>query len=483
MTRRSHPPVVVVGAGIAGMSVALSLAPHPVILLCGEAPGAGGATPLAAGGIAAALGPGDDPRHHAEDTMRAGHCNDADAVATLVGSAADAIAWLEATGVAFDRAGDALDAGLEGGHGRPRILHAGGDATGAAIACALARAVAATPSIETWTGMDIHGLRIDATGRVVGVLAGDRDGHPHIIDGQAVVLACGGIGGLFEDRTGPGDLQGLAISAGSSVGARLRDLPFIQFHPTALAVPSTRTQGRRTLITEALRGAGAVLRDAHGRRLMAGHPLADLAPRDVVARAVVAADRPWLDTSPCSKAWPELFPATTASLRRHGLEPGMPIPVCTAQHFHMGGLATDLAGAASVPGLHAVGECACNGVHGANRLASNSLLEGVVFGRFTARAIAAAPARRVGTPATRALPANADPQALARIRATLARSMGPQRDRDMLARARLALRGNSRQDIVARALVDAALALPASVGAHHWRTAAAGVDQQLAAGA
>lgn len=472
---------MVVGAGIAGMSVALSLAPHPVILLCAEAPGEGGATPLAAGGIAAALGPGDDPRLHAEDTMRAGHCNDVDAVATLVGSAADAIRWLGAMGVAFDRTGCTLDTGLEGGHCRARILHAGGDATGAAIARALACAVASTPSIDTWTDMDIHGIRVDATGRVVGVLAGDRDDHRHIIDGQAVVLACGGIGGLFGERTGPGELQGLAISAGSVVGARLRDLPFVQFHPTALAMPSARTDRRRPLITEALRGAGAVLRDARGRRLMTCHPLADLAPRDVVARAVAAADRPWLDTTPCRTDWPDLFPATTASLRRHDLEPGMQIPVCAAQHFHMGGLATDLAGATSVPGLHAVGECACNGAHGANRLASNSLLEGVVFGRATARAIAAAPAWRIGMPTTRALPANADPQSLARIRDTLTRSLGPQRDRGALTLARRALGGDSRQAAVARALVAATLALPASIGAHHWRTDAEGVDQALPA--
>lgn len=473
MSARPQSPIVVVGAGIAGLSTALALAPRPVLLVCAAPPGEGGATPLAAGGLAAALGPGDSPAEHAEDTLRAGHCNEREAVRRLTEGAADAVAWLEAQGIRFDRVGNTTNGfalGREGGHRHSRILHVGGDATGAAIARGLAAAVRATPSVRVLPGLRVDGVRSTASGRVCGVLALDAAGGRHIIDGAALLLACGGIAGLFAERTGPADLQGLGLSIAQAAGARLRDLAFIQFHPTALALDAPSGDGRRVLVTEALRGAGAVLRDRDGRPLMAGHPQADLAPRDVVARAVAAAEGPWLDTSPCAADWPRAFPATVAQLARHGLAPGQPIPVCAAQHFHMGGLATNLDGATSVPGLFAVGECAANGVHGANRLASNSLLEGLVFGRRAAAALAAATTRPRHA-STRRFAPGAEAEALAALRTRLSAVLGPLRRRGELLRALPALAAGTRQHTLARALVMAALAVRENLGAHHWDAA------------
>lgn len=468
MRSRPAPPIVIVGAGVAGLTAALALAPRPVVLVCAAAPGEGGATPLAAGGLAAALGPGDTPAEHAEDTQRAGHCNDHEAVRHLVFGAVDAVAWLEAQGIQFDRSDDAGFAlGREGGHRRARILHVGGDASGAAIARGLAAAVGATPSVRVLAGLRVDGVRITASGRVCGVLALDAAGGRQVIDGAAVVLACGGIAGLFADRTGPADVQGLGLSIAQACGARQRDLAFIQFHPTALALDAPGGDGRLPLVTEALRGAGAILRECDGRPLMAGHPLADLAPRDLVARAVATAEAPWLDTSPCAVDWPRAFPATVALLEHHGIAPGRPIPVRAAQHFHMGGIATDLDGASSVPGLFAVGECAANGVHGANRLASNSLLEGVVFGRRVAAALAAF-AARPRTASTRRFAPGAEAAALAALRSRLSDALGPVRRRGELLRALPALAAETRQHALARTLVMAALAVRGSVGAHHW---------------
>jgi L-aspartate oxidase len=468
---RPTPPIVVVGAGVAGLSAALALAPRPVLLVCERPPGEGGATPLAAGGLAAALAAGDSVADHAEDTLLAGHGNDREAVRVLVAGAADAVAWLEAQGVRFDRAADRRYAfGRDGGHRRARILHAGGDATGAAIARSLAAAARATPSIRVLDGLRVDGVRLGTDGRVCGVLALDAAGVRHALDGAAVLLACGGIAGLFADRTGPAGLQGLGLSVAQAVGARLRDLPFVQFHPTALALEARASDGRRSLITEALRGAGAVLRDRRGQRLMAAHPLGDLAPRDQVARAVAAADGPWLDTSPCAPDWPAAFPSTVAAIARHGLAIGDPLPVCAAQHFHMGGVASDLDGATSVPGLFAVGECAANGAHGANRLASNSLLEGVVYGRRAAAALAAATSRPRPS-ATRRFAPGAEPEALATLRLRLSAALGPLRRRSELLRLLPTLAADTRQHAIARALVIATLAQRGNLGAHQWHAA------------
>lgn len=468
MSPRPEPPILVVGAGIAGLSAALALAPRPVLLVCEAPPGEGGATPLAAGGMAAALDAGDSPAQHAEDTLLAGHCNDRAAVRTLVAGAADAVAWLEAQGIAFDREHhQGFAFAREGGHRRARVLHADGDATGAAIARGLARAVRATPSIKVLDGLRVDGVRVTASGRVCGVLALDATGGRHALDGAAVLLACGGIAGLFANRTGPASLQGLGVSVAQAVGARLRDLPFVQFHPTALALAAPSGDGRRTLITEALRGAGAVLRDVHGRRLMTAHPLADLAPRDLVARAVAEADGPWLDTTPCAPGWAAAFPSTVAQLARHGLRVGDPLPVCAAQHFHMGGVATDLDGATSVPGLFAVGECAANGVHGANRLASNSLLEGVVYARRAATALRTATSRpRVAT--TRRFAPAAETDAMATLRQRMSAVLGPLRRRGDLLRALPSLVAETRQHAIARTLVVSTLTQRENLGAHQW---------------
>lgn len=371
--------LVVVGSGIAGLSVALAAAPRPVVLL-GRAGRGTSASALAQGGIAAAVGAGDSADAHASDTLVAGAFrNDGPRVRTLTRAAPEAISWLQSLGVAFDRDGDRLRLGREGGHRVARIVHAGGDATGAAVMAALSSAARAAAHIE-WCDGDVDALLMQG-GRASGVrLAGDGA----LLQAGTVVLATGGIGALFAHTSNPPGSDGAGLALALAAGAHPRDLEFVQFHPTALDVGS----GSLPLVTEALRGAGARLFDGDGRALMEGvHPQGDLAPRDIVARRVWQARRdtgrvvldargPWID-------WERRFPTVLVSCLAHGIDPrAEAIPVTAAAHFHMGGLATDDLGRTTVPGLHAVGEVACNGVHGANRLASNSLLEGVVFGRM-----------------------------------------------------------------------------------------------------
>lgn len=384
----SEPPVLVIGAGIAGLCTALAAAPRPVLLLARGSAGNDGATPLAQGGIAAALGAGDTPAQHAHDTVIAGAgCNDREAVAVLTTQAADAIAWLQQQGVAFDRDGDQLSLHLEGGHRHARIAHAGGDRSGQHIAHALAEAAKRAAHVQLQSGFDVDALLL-REGRMVGVRARDGNGQPQQIMAAAVVLATGGIGALFACTSNPPSADGAGLALGLRAGATGRDLEFIQFHPTALApAPGAEVAGPLPLVSEAVRGAGARLCDGNGQPVMTGvDPRGDLAPRDIVARRVWQARHAgastWLDARSIGERWPERFPTVFAACQAQGIDPRRePIPVLPAAHFHMGGLATDLLGRTRVPGLYAVGEVACNGVHGGNRLASNSLLEGVVFGR------------------------------------------------------------------------------------------------------
>ncbi|MGH8074500.1 MAG: FAD-binding protein, partial [Lysobacter sp.] len=274
----------------------------------------------------------------------------------------------------------ALRLGREGGHQCARIVHAGGDATGARVVAALSRAVAAASHVRWRGGIDVDGLLLRG-GRIAGVRLGSA-GAGEVVETDAVVLATGGIGALFARTTNPAGADGSGLALALAAGARSRDLEFVQFHPTALDLPSHSLP----LLTEALRGRGARLVDADGRLLMAGlHPQADLAPRDVVSRRVWQAGcngGAWLDSTGLGIDWCREFPTALAACTTHGIDPAAaPVPVTAAAHFHMGGLAVDATGSTTLPGLYAVGEVACNGVHGANRLASNSLLEGVVFGR------------------------------------------------------------------------------------------------------
>lgn len=467
-------PIIVVGGGIAGLVTALAAAPAPVLLLTRSAGSTGAASALAQGGIAAAIAPGDSPAAHSHDTLVAGsHHNDRAMVELLTSGAAEAVEWLQQRGVDFDRdASGALLLGREGGHDRPRIVHAGGDATGARVMEALVGAARAAPHIERWTGIDVDGLML-RNGHVCGVCVTRTDGTQSAVEGRAVVLATGGVGGLFAHTSNPADADGSGLALAAVAGAAMRDLEFMQFHPTALALPGVHSL---PLVTEALRGAGARLLDSQGQPLMAGiHPLADLAPRDVVARQVWSACErggAWLDARHIGGGFERAFPTVLAACLAHGIDPRLqPIPVTPAAHFHMGGVATDADGATSLPGLYAVGEVACNGVHGANRLASNSLLEGVVFGRRLAAVVQSAKGAPSGGRSFKFLHRgrSLDVAPLNRLRGLMAQAMGPLRKgallqvalRDCDALARVGWQG-----ALARALVAAALRRQRSLGAH-----------------
>lgn len=401
--------VVVIGSGLAGLTATLEAAAAPaltpVVLLTKTVELAGGSSAAAQGGIAAAVGPGDDPEAHAADTVAAGAGLVDPAVALLVArDGAAAVRDLLARGLPFDRGPDGAPAlGREGAHGAARILHAGGDATGRVLVAALAARVRAMPSVQVTTGAFAYDLVI-AKGRIAGMLAVDRDGFVWYRAAR-VVLATGGVGAIYRRSTNPPEATADGLALAARAGGRLTDLEFVQFHPTALAADAADTPtdaagpgwSPAPLLTEALRGAGAVLRDDRGRAFMADeHPAADLAPRDVVARAIgrrIAAGRSvFLDLRPALAAKPDGYPTAVAACRAAGLDPfAAPVPVAPAAHYHMGGVITDTEGRTTVPGLWACGEVARTGVHGANRLASNSLLEALVFGRRAARDLVTMP--------------------------------------------------------------------------------------------
>jgi L-aspartate oxidase len=407
--------VVIVGAGVAGLSAALEAsAGGRRVLLLGKAGLDAGSSPLAQGGLAAVLDPADSPELHRQDTLAAGAglCDD-EAVAVLVAAAPSEIGWLTSLGARFD----AGPLGLEGGHSRPRIVHAGGDASGAEVHRALRDAVLACPRVQTCGAVVALDALLDERGRVSGLLAGAL-ASPNgglavgVISAAAVVLATGGYGQAYATTTNPAGATGDGLALAARAGAGLAGLEFMQFHPTVLWQPGGA--GQQPLITEALRGAGAVLTDGAGRAVMAGrHPRGDLAPRDVVAaemhRVMAAADPPaghlWLDATGLGRAELEAhFPTVTAACRAAGIEPSRePIPVAPGAHYACGGVTADMTGRTSVAGLYAVGEVAATGVHGANRLASNSLTEAIATGRRLGRLLGTgrgpAAAREPGCPA------------------------------------------------------------------------------------
>jgi L-aspartate oxidase len=379
--------VVVGGAGIAGLATALSLARAPVTLATQAGLRKEASTCWAQGGIAAALGSDETPGLHADDTVAVGGGLTEVSIARRVASdAAACIDTLIGWGVRFDRDPDGdLAFGLEAAHSRRRIIHAGGDASGAAILTALARTARGVPSIEIMEGVTIIDLVLDDDKAVVGVL-GTSGGRQFRLPARTVVLATGGVGGLYGSTTNPLGAVGSGLSLCARAGAVLRDLEFVQFHPTAMALG----QDPMPLATEAIRGEGAVLIAGRGERFMADIAGGELASRDVIARAIwaqIEAGRSvFLDAREAIGArFSERFPTVAARCRAAGLDPATePIPVRPAAHFHMGGVRVDENGRTSFPGLWACGEVAATGLHGANRLASNSLLEAVAWARYVA---------------------------------------------------------------------------------------------------
>ncbi len=385
------PRPVIVGTGIAGLWTAWRLASEGLsAILVTKETLADSASSWAQGGIAVALGPGDSPSQHAADTLAASDgLADPEAVRILTSEGPDRVYELLALGAVFDRGPDGrLGFGLEAAHTHPRIIHSGGDRTGAALIGCLAQLVRCLPEIELMEHTEVTGLPIDE-GRVVGVSVLPRGGVSTSIPAAAVVLATGGVGQLYAVTTNPKVATADGWALAHQVGARLRDIEFLQFHPTALKLPGINPA---PLISEAVRGAGALLLDKSGRRFAAdADSRGELAPRDVVARAVAAADSnggAWLDARSI-EGFKARFPGITAMLLGHGLDPERDLlPVAPALHYAMGGIQTDLRGRTTRRGLWAVGEVARTGVHGANRLASNSLLEGLVFADRAGRALA-----------------------------------------------------------------------------------------------
>ena len=437
----TYADVVVVGSGIAGLTAALRVRASGVgsVLVVTKDRLSSGSTQWAQGGIAAALGPEDTPEQHLHDTLVAGAgvC-DVEAVRVLVNEGPAAVHELIDLGTHFDQTSEGgLQLTREGGHLRDRIAHAGGDATGAEIQRALVAAVRSARGIEAIE----HALAVDvipgAEGGVAGVTVhvmgeGQHDGVGAVLC-RALVLASGGLGQLFSATTNPPVATGDGMALALRAGAVLRDLEFVQFHPTVMWLgPASR--GQQPLISEAVRGEGAFLVDDAGESFMQGlHPLADLAPRDVVAKAIMrrmrqtGASHVWLDGRHLGgDTWTRRFPTILATCRRHGVDPVTElIPVAPACHYASGGVAVDLHGRSSVPGLFATGEVACSGVHGANRLASNSLLEGLVFSRRIADLFATSglPARQ--EPVTDARPTGlVAAEAVPAIQATMTEHAG-----------------------------------------------------------
>lgn len=435
-----QPNILIIGGGLAGLFTALKLAPRPVIVLASAPLGEGASSAWAQGGIAAAVAEGDTAEAHARDTVAAGAgIVDEDAALHMAEEAGERVRDLLSYGVPFDKDLEGrLQVSREAAHSARRIVRAQGDMAGHAIMAALNEAVRKTPSIQVREGLVAEEL-IVAQGAVMGAKARDAAGRLVTLPASAVVLATGGIGHLYAVTTNPPEARGIGLAMAARVGALLADTEFVQFHPTAIDIG----QDPAPLATEALRGDGALLVNSKGERFMSKlHPDGDLAPRDVVARGVfaeIAAGRgAFLDAREAIGAsFMTRFPTVYASCMAAGIDPARDlIPIAPAQHYHMGGVAVDERGRTSIPNLWAAGEVACTGVHGANRLASNSLLEAVVFGARVAEDIRALRLKAPITPGKKDFAAAAtQPVQDEELRQIMARHVGVIRDAEGLARA------------------------------------------------
>jgi L-aspartate oxidase len=473
-----HDGPLIIGGGLAGLSAALEAAPRKVLVVTPAPLLEACSSAWAQGGVAAALSKDDAPALHAADTAAAGAgLVEAGATDILTGDGRATVEWLASLGAPFDRdAAGGFAVSLEAAHSIARVARVGGDGAGRAILSALIAAVRAAPHIEVWEDGRLRGLIQDASGRVRGALierggAGSR----RMIEvlAPAVVLATGGAGGLFADTTTPAALLGEGMALAYRAGAEILDPEFVQFHPTAIDVGLDPMP----LATEALRGEGARLIDGAGQFLLGDAADADLQPRDVVARAVHAARvegrGAFLDCrSAVGAAFAEEFPAVFAACMRAGLDPReTPIPVAAAAHYHMGGIAAGPDGRTSLPGLFAVGECAATGVHGANRLASNSLLEAAAFGRRTGRAAATGTMAKGATLTTSVAP-DLSPEALKTLREVMSGGVGVVRDEAGLVEALAvimeldAAAPGALPLVAARLIAEAALARRESRGGH-----------------
>lgn len=433
----SAPPILIVGGGLAGLFCALKLAPRRALVLTPGPIDQGAASFWAQGGVAAAVLDTDSPERHAEDTIAAG-AGIVDAAVAL-GMAREARARIDdllALGVPFDVADGRFTPSREAAHSERRIVRVKGDTAGRAIMETLVRAARACDSIELAEGFSARELLM-RDGRVIGLRAQGRDGAPRDFLSPAVVLATGGIGHLYRVTTNPNEACGVGLAIAARAGALVADAEFVQFHPTAIDIGVDPAP----LATESLRGEGATIVDRHGHRFMADiDPAAELAPRDIVARGVfasIAAGRgAFLDARAIGADFPARFPTVHASCMRGGVDPvAAPIPIAPAAHYHMGGVATDARGRSSLAGLWAAGEVASTGVHGANRLASNSLLEALVFSARIAADIGDAadppPAKAEAAPADAPL----DAGLVEELRDVMARDVGVIRESAGLVRA------------------------------------------------
>jgi L-aspartate oxidase len=473
--------VVIVGAGIAALYAALTLAPRPVLVISPEPLGFGASSAWAQGGVAAAIGQGDAPALHLADTIRAGAgLVDAAVAGVVTTEAPELIAALAALGAPFDR--DALGGYVlsrEAAHGLPRVVRVGGDRAGAAIMATLMAAVEKADHIQVMTGLLATGV-LTEQGRAVGVTVEGAAGQGSI-HAPAIILAGGGAAGLYAVTTNPNRIRGQMLGMAARAGAVIRDAEFIQFHPTAIDTG----EDPAPLATEALRGEGAVLLNNLGQRFMLDVASeAELAPRDIVARAVYVETqtqrRPVLDTRQAiGRDLPAHFPTVHTACLRAGIDPvAEPIPVTAAAHYHMGGIAVDGQGRSSLPGLWVCGEAACTGLHGANRLASNGLLEALVFGRRVGRAVGATVTTQGDAPAQITLSGQTmapDEADIAQLRRLMTDHVGVVRDAKGLTHALSALAALDRPDqplamqnmlVAATVITSAALIRRESRGAH-----------------